>query len=95
MLLPLTGDRGFLSLARFPCRSFGNSYASEHQPTEKENQEVLQRALDLGCNFIDTADVYGFGISEEQLGKMFTPYANLPCLMEPHCCVLHPAVPNL
>lgn len=39
-------------------RSFGNSYNDKnHTPTEKENQEVLQKALDLGASFIDTADV--------------------------------------
>jgi myo-inositol catabolism protein IolS len=30
---------------------------------------AIQRALDLGINLFDTADVYGFGHSEEILGK--------------------------
>jgi 1-deoxyxylulose-5-phosphate synthase len=31
--------------------------------------QIVGRALDLGVNFIDTADVYGLGQSEELLGK--------------------------
>ncbi len=31
--------------------------------------KAVQKALDLGINFFDTADVYGFGHSEEILGK--------------------------
>ena len=31
--------------------------------------EALHRAFDLGINFVDTADMYGFGHSEEIVGK--------------------------
>src|SRR3989338_1155755 len=30
---------------------------------------IVHRALDLGVNFIDTADTYGRGVSEELVGK--------------------------
>jgi aryl-alcohol dehydrogenase-like predicted oxidoreductase len=33
--------------------------------------KVLHRALDLGINFFDTADVYGVGKNEELVGKAF------------------------
>lgn len=36
---------------------------------EAEAAAVVYRALDLGVNFIDTADVYGDGLSEEFIGK--------------------------
>ncbi len=36
---------------------------------DKESMEAVRKALDLGINFFDTADVYGFGHSEEILGK--------------------------
>lgn len=36
---------------------------------DKESLETIDRALDLGINFFDTADVYGDGHSEELLGK--------------------------
>ena len=40
------------------CRSFGNTYGDQkHVPTEKENQEVLTRARELGVTFVDSADV--------------------------------------
>lgn len=34
-----------------------------------ESIKAIHKALDLGINFFDTADVYGFGHSEEILGK--------------------------
>jgi aryl-alcohol dehydrogenase-like predicted oxidoreductase len=34
-----------------------------------ESIRIIQRALDAGINFIDTADVYGAGESEEIVGK--------------------------
>jgi aryl-alcohol dehydrogenase-like predicted oxidoreductase len=39
---------------------------------------VLQRAVELGVNFIDTADAYGPGVSEEIIAEALHPYpANL------------------
>ncbi len=36
---------------------------------DKDSLAALHRSIDLGVNFIDTADVYGWGHSEELLGK--------------------------
>lgn len=36
---------------------------------ESDSIRTIHRALDLGINFIDTAPVYGFGQSEEIVGK--------------------------
>ena len=36
---------------------------------EKESIRTIHAALDLGINLIDTAPVYGFGVSEEIVGK--------------------------
>lgn len=36
---------------------------------EKESLEIINKALDEGINFIDTADIYGEGTSEEIVGK--------------------------
>ncbi|HEX2185364.1 MAG TPA: aldo/keto reductase, partial [Chloroflexota bacterium] len=36
---------------------------------EAQTGRIINRALDLGINFIDTADVYSRGISEEYVGK--------------------------
>jgi aryl-alcohol dehydrogenase (NADP+) len=36
---------------------------------EEESRPFIRRALDLGINFFDTADVYSLGASEEILGR--------------------------
>jgi len=36
---------------------------------DQQSIETIHRAIDLGVNFIDTAPVYGFGRSEEVVGK--------------------------
>jgi len=41
---------------------------------EKEALRVLKRAIELGVNFIDTADSYGPNISEELIAKALYPY---------------------
>jgi len=37
---------------------------------DRESMQSLQRAVDLGCNFFDTAWAYGSGHSEELLGRL-------------------------
>src|SRR5207245_4947895 len=37
---------------------------------DAESLDALQRAVDLGCNFFDTAWAYGDGRSEQILGKV-------------------------
>lgn len=37
-------------------------------------KKVLQRAVDLGGNFIDTADSYGPDVSEPMIGEALAPY---------------------
>ncbi len=44
---------------------FGNSYGSTDDVV---SIKTIKKALELGCNFFDTADVYGHGHSEELLG---------------------------
>src|SRR6202521_1834989 len=36
---------------------------------EEESRPLIRRALELGINFFDTADVYSTGVSEEILGR--------------------------
>jgi aryl-alcohol dehydrogenase-like predicted oxidoreductase len=43
---------------------------------DKESLDALQRAVDLGCNFFDTAWAYGDGHSEELLGKILRANKN-------------------
>ncbi len=51
------------SLLGIGCNNFGPRLDLE------ATKRVVHRALDLGVNFFDTADVYGFGSSEVQLGE--------------------------
>ena len=39
---------------------------------ERESVDTIKAALDQGINLIDTAPVYGFGVSEEIVGKALT-----------------------
>jgi len=43
---------------------------------DAESLAALQRAVDLGCNFFDTAWAYGSGHSEELLGKILRANKN-------------------
>ena len=48
----------------------GNAHGNSYGPTDDtESLAAIRRAADLGLNFFDTADVYGWGHSEELLGK--------------------------
>lgn len=48
----------------------GNTHGNSYGPTDdKLSLAAIERALELGCNFFDTADVYGHGHSEELLGQ--------------------------
>jgi pyridoxine 4-dehydrogenase len=46
------------------------------EPKDAENsKQVLKRAVELGVNFIDTADAYGPDVSERLIGEALAPYA--------------------
>jgi aryl-alcohol dehydrogenase (NADP+) len=42
---------------------------------EEESRPFIKRALELGINFFDTADVYSLGASEEVLGRALNDFA--------------------
>ncbi len=45
-------------------------------PDIESAKAVLRRAVELGVNFIDTADSYGPQVSEHLIGEALTPYAS-------------------
>src|SRR6266540_289590 len=48
----------------------GNAFGNSYGPTDdRTSLDAIKRALELGCNFFDTADAYGHGHSEELLGQ--------------------------
>ena len=60
------------------CMGFGDPEAWLHKwlLNEEESRPVIKKALDLGINFFDTANVYSLGKSEEILGRALKDYAN-------------------
>lgn len=55
------------------CWSFAGSYGPT---TEAEAHETLAAARDFGVNFLDTANVYGMGTSEQIIGSFLKGNAN-------------------
>jgi aryl-alcohol dehydrogenase-like predicted oxidoreductase len=45
------------------------TFGRENEATEEESRAMMDRFAELGGNFIDTANVYSFGISEEIVGR--------------------------
>jgi aryl-alcohol dehydrogenase-like predicted oxidoreductase len=59
------------------CMSYGEPGRGNHPWTlnETDSRPFLKRALDLGFNFFDTANVYSDGSSEEIVGRALLGYA--------------------
>jgi myo-inositol catabolism protein IolS len=55
-----------VSAVGFGCQEIGGGYGSIE---ESEFAQAVDRALDLGINCFDTAEAYGFGASEQALGR--------------------------
>ncbi|MFQ5421360.1 MAG: aldo/keto reductase, partial [Anaerolineae bacterium] len=43
--------------------------------TEEESRPFVRRAVEVGINFFDTADMYSLGVSEEVTGRLLREYA--------------------
>lgn len=60
------------------CMGFGVAERWVHQwvLNEESSRPIIQKALELGINFFDTANVYSDGTSEEIVGRALKEYAN-------------------
>lgn len=56
------------------CMSFGSSDWREWVLNEEESIPIIERAIDLGINFFDTANMYSLGESERILGAALSEY---------------------
>ena len=56
---------------------FGDPNSGFHEWVleEADSREVIKKALDLGINFFDTANVYSYGASEEIVGRALNDFA--------------------
>ncbi|NNU83229.1 aldo/keto reductase [Geobacillus sp. BMUD] len=60
------------------CMSFGVADRWIHPWVldEEKSRPIIKKALELGINFFDTANVYSDGTSEEIIGRILKEYAN-------------------
>ena len=59
------------------CMGFGDAERWVHKwvLNEENSRPIIQKALELGINFFDTANVYSIGVSEEILGRALKDFA--------------------
>lgn len=60
------------------CMGFGSAEGWAHNAwalDEANSREIVKKALELGINFFDTANVYAYGVSEEILGRALKDFA--------------------
>jgi 1-deoxyxylulose-5-phosphate synthase len=55
--------------------TFGTPQWRDWVLDEEKSRPILLRALEMGINFIDTADMYSLGVSEEVVGRALKDYA--------------------
>src|SRR3954447_14910657 len=57
------------------CMTYGTPTWREWVLDEESSRPFIRRALELGINFFDTADMYSRGVSEEVLGRALRDFA--------------------
>jgi aryl-alcohol dehydrogenase-like predicted oxidoreductase len=56
------------------CMSYGSPQWRDWVLSEEDGRPFIRRALEMGINFFDTADMYSRGVSEEVLGRALADF---------------------
>ncbi|HSN86436.1 MAG TPA: aldo/keto reductase [Thermoanaerobaculia bacterium] len=57
------------------CMSYGDPAWRDWVLSDEDSRPFIHRALELGINFFDTADMYSRGVSEEVVGRALRDFA--------------------
>jgi len=74
---PLGSSGLMVSRICLGCMSYGSSGCRPWVLDEAAAAPFYRRALELGINFFDTADMYSMGVSEEVTGRALREMANM------------------
>lgn len=58
------------------CMGFGTPAWRDWVLDEEASRAVIRRAIELGVNFFDTADMYSLGVSEEVVGRALRDFTS-------------------
>ncbi|MET0361369.1 MAG: aldo/keto reductase, partial [Sphingobium sp.] len=67
---------GFGAMRIWPGVSGAGPRDAEGRPDREAAIRLCRRAVERGVDFFDTADIYGFGMSEDILGEALRPFAS-------------------
>lgn len=68
-----------LSVSEVGCGGF--QFTGEFGVPREESLKIIRAALDAGINYFDTAPMYGFGESEELLGRGLSGFTGQPLVL--------------
>jgi Predicted oxidoreductases (related to aryl-alcohol dehydrogenases) len=71
------------------CMSYGTSKWRPWVLDEADARPFYRKALDLGINFFDTADMYSMGVSEEVTGRACVKWRTWKRSCSPRKSIFH------
>lgn len=93
-LRELGGEGLRVSAIGLGCMGMSAAYGTEDERDDAQSVKVIHRALELGCNFFDTAEVYGPYKNEELLGKALRGRREQAVIATKFGFKIRPGLPN-